>query len=88
MMCCLVIALLCAGLMLLAGCMNGDHARRSIQWDVNLCIAAAFGVSNALQNTRVAYVFAQVFISDGEGTDTVACWASVRHRVKILCTTC
>jgi hypothetical protein len=46
--------------------MNGDHARKSIQWDVYLAIAAAFGVSNAMQNTGVANEFAQVFISIGE----------------------
>jgi di/tricarboxylate transporter len=51
--------------MLLAGCMNGDHARRSIQWDVYLAIAAAFGVSNAMQETGVAKEFAQLFISIG-----------------------
>lgn len=56
-------AMLTWGLMLLTGCLSGDDARKSILWDVYLCIAAAFGVSNAMEGTGVANEFAQVFIS-------------------------
>lgn len=44
-------ALLACGVMLLAGCMSGDAARASIKWDVILTIAAAFGISKAMENT-------------------------------------
>jgi di/tricarboxylate transporter len=53
-------------LMVATGCLSGDQARRSIMWDVYLAIAAAFGVSNAMESTGVAREFAQVFIRIGE----------------------
>jgi di/tricarboxylate transporter len=59
-------SVLTACLMLLTGCLSGDDARRSILWEVYLCIAAAFGVSNAMEGTGVAREFAQVFITIAE----------------------
>jgi di/tricarboxylate transporter len=37
--------------MLLTGCLSADAARRSIKWDVYITIAAAFGLSNALESS-------------------------------------
>ena len=53
-------AVLTAALMLLTGCMSGDHARQSILWDVFLAIGGAFGVSATMERTNVANEFAQV----------------------------
>ncbi|KXZ47579.1 hypothetical protein GPECTOR_34g738 [Gonium pectorale] len=58
-------SVLTAALMLVTGCMNGDQARKSIYWDVYLTIAAAFGVSAALEKTKVAATFANAIISIG-----------------------
>ncbi|GIL57892.1 hypothetical protein Vafri_13129 [Volvox africanus] len=58
-------AVLTAALMLITGCMNADQARKSIMWDVYLTIAAAFGVSAALENTGVAAKVANAIISIG-----------------------
>ncbi|KAG2432791.1 hypothetical protein HXX76_008526 [Chlamydomonas incerta] len=59
-------AVLTAALMLLTGCMNADQARKAIMWDVYLTIAAAFGVSAALENTGVAGKVANAIISIGK----------------------
>lgn len=40
-----------SAVMLAAGCLSADAARRSIKWEVVVTIAAAFGISNALENT-------------------------------------
>ncbi|GLC36709.1 sequence orphan Slt1 [Pleodorina starrii] len=58
-------AVLTAALMLATGCMNADQARKSIMWDVYLTIAAAFGVSAALEGTGVAAKFANAIIRIG-----------------------
>ena len=44
-------ALAASGIMLLTGCLSGEAARRSVKWDVLVTIAAAFGISNAMENT-------------------------------------
>ena len=59
-------AVLTSALMLLTGCMNADQARKAIYWDVYLTIAAAFGVSAALEGTGVAASFANGIISIGK----------------------
>lgn len=59
-------SVLTAALMLTFGCLSGDNARASIQWDVYLAIAGAFGVSRAMEATGVASEIAQVFINIGE----------------------
>ncbi|KAG2495059.1 hypothetical protein HYH03_006670 [Edaphochlamys debaryana] len=59
-------SVLTAALMLITGCMNGDQARAAIMWDVYLTIAAAFGVSAALEKTGVAQKVANAIISIGQ----------------------
>lgn len=44
-------AALAGGIMLLTGCLGGDAARAAVKWDVLVTIAAAFGISNAMENT-------------------------------------
>lgn len=40
-----------SAVMLAAGCLSGEAARRSVKWEVVVTIAAAFGISNALEST-------------------------------------
>jgi di/tricarboxylate transporter len=47
-------AMLAAGLMLLTGCISVTAARQSVDWSVLVVIAAAFGLSRALDTTGAA----------------------------------
>ncbi|MBF0416795.1 MAG: SLC13 family permease [Magnetococcales bacterium] len=47
-------ALLSAGLMLLTGCVTSGEARRAVEWQVLLVIAASFGLGIALETTGAA----------------------------------
>jgi di/tricarboxylate transporter len=47
-------ALLAAGLMILTGCTTGRTARRSVDWQILIVIAASFGLGSALQITGAA----------------------------------
>lgn len=51
-------AMLAAGLMLLARCTSASEARRSVDWQVLLVIAAAFGLGTALHNSGAAAALA------------------------------
>jgi di/tricarboxylate transporter len=47
-------ALLAAGLMLITRCITGNVARRSVDWQVLIVIAASFGLGRALEVTGAA----------------------------------
>ena len=51
-------AALASAAMLAAGCLSGEQARRAVKWDVLVTIAAAFGISNALEGTGAPSVSA------------------------------
>ncbi len=51
-------SLLAAGLMLLTRCISGTTARRSVDWQVLIVIAASFGLGKALEVTGAAQVIA------------------------------
>ena len=51
-------SLLAAGLMLLTRCISGAAARRSVDWQVLIVIAASFGLGKALEVTGAAEVIA------------------------------
>jgi len=51
-------SLAAAGLMLITGCCSPGSARRSIEWNVLLVIAAALGLGEALDKTHAAEVIA------------------------------
>lgn len=65
-------ATLTAGLMLLTGCFSTAQFNASLLWNVYLTIAAAFGVSSAMENTGVASAIANTLIGLGTsfGGDT------------------
>lgn len=47
-------AMLAAGLMMITGCCSVESARRAIDWQVLLLIAAAFGIGKAMETTGAA----------------------------------
>ncbi len=65
-------ASLAAGLMLITGCCSHANARRSIEWEVLLTIAAALGLGMALDKTGAANALAGGFLSLSGGHPWVA----------------
>jgi di/tricarboxylate transporter len=57
-----VAAFLIAGLMILTGCISISDARRSVDWQILITIAAAFGLSKALENSGLISVVAKFFV--------------------------
>lgn len=57
-----VAAFLIAGLMVLTRCINVSDARRSVDWQILITIAAAFGLSKALENSGLVSVIAGFFV--------------------------
>jgi di/tricarboxylate transporter len=55
-------AMLAAGLMILSGCCTATLARRSVDWQVLLVIAASFGLEQALWKSGAAHVIAGAFL--------------------------
>jgi len=51
-------SLLAAGLMILTRCTTGREARRSVDWQILIVIAASFGLGSALQITGAAEIIA------------------------------
>jgi len=61
-----VCAMLVSAVMLIFRCMSSDQARRSIDWEIYVCIAFAFGVGSAMEKTGVANAIAALFVALGE----------------------
>ncbi|ADI13331.1 SLC13 family permease [Truepera radiovictrix] len=56
-------ALLAAGLMLVTRCITGSVARRSVDWQVLIVIAASFGLGRALEVTGAAETIASSLVA-------------------------
>ncbi len=65
-------ALLAAGLMILTRCTSSHIARRDVDWQVLVVIAASFGIGAALQKTGAAAVLAHNLIALANGNPRVA----------------
>lgn len=65
-------AMLAAGFMIITRCTTGRIARRSVDWQVLIVIAASFGIATALQNSGAAAVVANKIISLGQGAPYLA----------------
>lgn len=63
-------AVLAAAVMIGSGTLTQQEARNAIKWDVIVCIAGAFGVSKAMQNSGVAEEVAKKLVSLGRVTGT------------------
>jgi di/tricarboxylate transporter len=60
-------SLLAAGLMILTRCTTGRAARRSVDWQILIVIAASFGIGTALQTTGAATALAGTLIEFAGG---------------------
>jgi di/tricarboxylate transporter len=65
-------SLLAAGLMILTGCTTGRAARRSVDWQILIVIAASFGLGSALQITGAAEHIAVSLIQLAGGSPTIS----------------
>ena len=65
-------ALLAAGLMILSGCTTGRTARRSVDWQILIVIAASFGLGSALQITGAAEQIAVALIQVAGNSPTLS----------------
>ncbi|MEA1890921.1 MAG: SLC13 family permease [Pseudomonadota bacterium] len=65
-------AMLAAGLMIITRCTTGRIARRAVDWQVLIVIAASFGIASALQNSGAASAIAQWGISIAQGHPLLA----------------
>ena len=65
-------AMLAAGLMLIAGCTSGGAARRAVDWQVLIVIAASFGFGSALRTTGAAEAVAESLVALSLGAPLAA----------------
>mmetsp|Transcript_7627 Transcript_7627/g.23227 ORF Transcript_7627/g.23227 Transcript_7627/m.23227 type:complete len:1210 (-) Transcript_7627:234-3863(-) len=63
-------ALLAAGFMIITGCLTQQQARGSVNWQVIVTIATAFGLSNAMENAGVAGNLSKWLVDAAEATGT------------------
>jgi di/tricarboxylate transporter len=56
-------AMLAAGFMIITRCTSGSIARRAVDWQVLIVIAASLGIGTAMQASGAAHVIANAFIS-------------------------
>jgi di/tricarboxylate transporter len=66
-------SLLAAGLMIISRCLTGNTARRAVDWQVLVVIAASFALGQALQQTGAAdYLAGSILTLAGDGHPIVA----------------
>ena len=54
--------------MLATGCLTQNAARKSVKWEVITTIAAAFGISAAMEQSGVAGAIAKTLVEGASGT--------------------
>lgn len=80
----LVASTLAASAMVAMGCVSSGDARRSIEWQVLITIAAAFGVGTALQESGAATAIATGFVESTHAWGPVAALAVIYALGSIL----
>ena len=65
-------SMLTAGLMIFTRCLTTEAARRSVDWEVLLAIAASFAVGTALEKTGAARQIAEGMIALGGGSPWIS----------------
>ena len=65
-------SLLAAGMMILTRCTSGSEARRSIDWQILIVIAASFGLGSALHSTGAAERIAVLLIEFSGGSTGIS----------------
>lgn len=68
----LIATALIAAAMVFTGCISAGEARRTVEWQVLVTIAAAFGVGIALEKSGVAGSIAQVLVEATRGFGPIA----------------
>eukprot|EP00958_Prasinococcus_capsulatus_P002417 scaffold207_cov409-Prasinococcus_capsulatus_cf.AAC.122 len=63
-------ALFAVGILIFTGCLTARHARDSVNWEVITTIAAAFGISEALERAGVSVNLANWFVQAAESSGT------------------
>lgn len=77
-------ALLAAGLMVVTRCLTGSIARRAVDWQVLIVIAASFGLGQALSSTGGAAQLADVIVSTAGSNHPLLALATVYFATAIL----
>ena len=82
-----VAALLASGVMLATGCLTEEAARSAVKWEVIVTIAAAFGISAAMEQSGVASNIASTLVSAGNalGTGEPGILVAVYLATVVLC---
>ena len=82
-----VAALLASGVMLATGCLTQEAARSAVKWEVIVTIAAAFGISAAMEQSGVASNIASTLVSAGKalGTGKPGILVAVYIATVVLC---
>lgn len=80
-------AALASGIMLMTGCLSANAARSSVKWDVIVTIAAAFGLSNALEETGTKQEPTKLHAYIPSGSVSLA-QPSARVLQHMWCSTC
>ncbi len=80
----IVAATLAAVLMVAAGCISAGDARRSIEWQVLITIAAAFGIGSALQNSGAAAAVAATLFDATRELGPIAALAAIYIITSLL----
>jgi di/tricarboxylate transporter len=73
----LLASMLAAVLMIAAGCISTGDARRAVEWQVLVTIAAAFGVGTALENSGVATALTRPLVAATREHGPVAAMAMI-----------
>jgi di/tricarboxylate transporter len=61
-------SMLAAGAMLITRCCTSAEARRGVEWQILLAIAASFGLGKAIENSGLAHAFASSLIGLAGGS--------------------
>jgi di/tricarboxylate transporter len=82
-----VAALLASGIMMATGCLTQEAARAAVKWEVIVTIAAAFGISAAMEQSGVAAAIASTLVDGGNaiGTGKAGILVAVYVATVILC---
>ncbi len=77
-------ALLAAGLMVITRCLTGNVARKAVDWQVLIVIAASFGLGQALYLTGGAAELAELIITAAGGNHPIMALAVVYFSTALL----
>ncbi len=79
-----IAALLVAVLIVATGCLSSGDARKSIEWQVLITIAAAFGIGKAIENSGVDKILASVIVDFTQSLGPYAALAAIYMLTMIV----